>query len=80
MKADSAPGKKAEKARQSGNADKRQLSASSTYYHPLSPVLNQIDHPGVIDFGSNPLYVVYDSISWQTSQTEILAQHPGKLS
>ncbi|MGB6874386.1 MAG: hypothetical protein WBE46_09740 [Dehalococcoidia bacterium] len=69
IKADSAPEKKAEGATRTGKANKSPLLAASTYYHPLSPLPNEIDHLAIINFGCNLLYVSYDSISWQTCQT-----------
>jgi hypothetical protein len=53
MKADSALEKKAERAKQTRKANKSQLSAASTYYHPLSPLPNRIDHLAIINFSCN---------------------------
>jgi hypothetical protein len=63
IKTKSALEKKAEKAKQPVKANKSQLSASSTYYHPLSPLPNQINVLSIINFGCNLPYVIYDSIS-----------------
>jgi len=57
MKADSALEKKAERARQTRKANKSQLLAASTYYHPLDPLPNPIDHLAIINFGCNPHFV-----------------------
>jgi hypothetical protein len=46
--------KKAERARQTRKADKSQLSVAFTYYHPLDPLPNPIDHLAIINFGCNP--------------------------
>jgi len=57
MKADSALEKKAERATQTRKANKSQLSVASTYYHPLSPLPNRIDHLAIINFGYNPHFI-----------------------
>jgi hypothetical protein len=54
IKAASALEKKAERARQTRKADESQLSVAFTYYHPLNPLPNPIDHLAIIDFGCNP--------------------------
>jgi hypothetical protein len=63
IKDDSALEKKAERAKQTGKSNKSPLLAASNYYHPLSPLPNEIDHLVTIDSGCNPNYVNYDSIS-----------------
>jgi hypothetical protein len=57
IKADSALEKKAERAKQTRKANISQLSAASTYYHPLNPLPNQIDHLVIIDFSCNPQFI-----------------------
>jgi len=63
MKADAASEKKARRAKQTGKANESQLSAASTYYHPLNPLPNEINHLATINFGCNIFYVSYDTIS-----------------
>jgi hypothetical protein len=57
IKAAPALGKKAEGARQTRKADKSQLSVAFTYYHPLDPLPNPIDHLAIISFGCNPHFI-----------------------
>jgi hypothetical protein len=48
--------KAAKKTRQAGKPGEGELSVASTYYHPLDPLRNRIDHLAVVDFGCTMLY------------------------
>jgi hypothetical protein len=49
--------KKAERAKQTRKANKSPLLGASTYYHPLDPLPNRIDHLAIINFGCNIHFV-----------------------
>ena len=69
-------GKKAERAKQTRKAKKNPLLAASTYYHPLSPLPNEIDHLATINFGCNLLYKVMIALAGKPVKPHIFKQAP----